>query len=108
MIKTSFDFSCYLAANVNECADDFAVYGAILSDGDGELVHELRLVEDMGFGVGVRSKRFALVLEDGKVSHLQVDDGMDDIIPEASEHAGNAISVLDKITSVENNEKEYL
>lgn len=39
---------------------------------------------------------------------LKIDDGMDDIVPEASEHAGNAISILDSITNVENNDKEFL
>ena len=50
----------------------------IVADGDGELVKELGLVEDMGFGVGVRSKRFAIVVEDGVVTHLETDDGMED------------------------------
>ena len=48
----------------------------LLSDGDGDLVRLLGLSEDMGFGVGVRSKRFALVLEDGTVTDLLTDDGM--------------------------------
>ena len=39
---------------------------------------------------------------------LKIDDDMDDIVPEASEHAANAISVLDGIQTVDNNEKEYL
>jgi hypothetical protein len=30
-----------------------------------------------GFGVGVRSTRFALVVQAGKVSYLEVDEGMD-------------------------------
>ena len=39
-----------------------------LADGDGDLVKALGLVEDMGFGVGLRSKRFALMVEDGVVT----------------------------------------
>ena len=39
---------------------------------------------------------------------LKVDDDEDDIIPEASEHAGKAVKVLDKIVDVDNNDKEYL
>ena len=31
----------------------------------------------MGFGVGARSKRFALVTEEGMVKHVATDDGMD-------------------------------
>lgn len=49
----------------------------VLADGDGDLVKELGLVEDMGFGVGVRSKRFAMILQDGVVSRLEVDEGLD-------------------------------
>lgn len=64
-----------------------------ISDGDGELVKELGLVEDMGFknGVGTRCKRFALVVEDGVVVELQVDDGMDDCSASSAE---NMIKIL--------------
>ena len=31
----------------------------------------------MGFGVGVRNSRFALVIEDGVVTHVATDPGMD-------------------------------
>ncbi len=64
-----------------------------ISDGDGELVKELGLVEDMGFqnGVGTRSKRFALVVEDGVATELQVDDGMDDC---SASSADNMITIL--------------
>ncbi|KAI2498267.1 Redoxin [Fragilaria crotonensis] len=50
----------------------------ILADGDAELVKTLGLVEDMGFGVGVRSKRFALISDNGTVTDVLMDaDGMD-------------------------------
>jgi peroxiredoxin len=39
----------------------------MLSDGDGDLVKALGLVDDMGYGLGVRSQRFALVVESGVV-----------------------------------------
>ena len=32
----------------------------------------------LGFGMGIRSKRFAMILEDGLVKHLEIDDGMDE------------------------------
>jgi glutaredoxin/glutathione-dependent peroxiredoxin len=50
----------------------------ILSDGDGDLVRMLGLSEDMGFGVGIRAKRFALVLEDGTVTDALTDEGLDE------------------------------
>mmetsp|Transcript_8884 Transcript_8884/g.14793 ORF Transcript_8884/g.14793 Transcript_8884/m.14793 type:complete len:317 (+) Transcript_8884:6-956(+) len=49
----------------------------VLADGDAELVKTLGLAEDMGFGVGVRSKRFVLVCENGVVTNLLMDEGMD-------------------------------
>mmetsp|Transcript_24724 Transcript_24724/g.98149 ORF Transcript_24724/g.98149 Transcript_24724/m.98149 type:complete len:271 (-) Transcript_24724:1298-2110(-) len=48
-----------------------------LADGDGDLADKLGLKEDMGFGVGVRTQRFALVVDDGVVRHVAVDPGMD-------------------------------
>lgn len=46
----------------------------ILSDGDGELARAMGLAEDMGFGVGVRSKRFAMIVRNGIVSTLVTDE----------------------------------
>jgi hypothetical protein len=45
----------------------------------------------MGFGVGVRSKRFAMVLDTGVVTHLLTDEGMDECSATA---AANLLSVL--------------
>lgn len=42
----------------------------MLSDADGDVVKSLGLVEDMGFGLGIRSQRFALVVKDGVVRRL--------------------------------------
>ncbi|KAG7356934.1 AhpC/TSA-family protein [Nitzschia inconspicua] len=50
----------------------------ILADGDGDLVQQLGLTEDMGYGVGVRSKRFVIILEDGVVQRVEVDEGMEE------------------------------
>ena len=49
----------------------------VLSDGDGDFVKSIGLADDMGFGVGVRSQRFALVAENGVVTNLLTDEGMD-------------------------------
>ncbi len=50
----------------------------MLSDGNGEFVAALGLELDAsGFGMGQRGKRFALVAEDGVVTHLWVEDGGD-------------------------------
>ena len=60
---------------------------AILEDvGGEELVRELGLLEDRGFGVGLRSKRFALVVEDGIAKHLVTDEGMDDCTNTSAEN----------------------
>ncbi len=47
----------------------------LLSDGNGELTQKLGLTMDgSGFGLGQRSKRFAMIVEDGTVTKLAVDD----------------------------------
>jgi len=53
-------------------------YGAddilLLSDGNGEFAEAMGLVQDgRGFGMGLRSKRYAAVLEDGVVRSIEVD-----------------------------------
>jgi glutaredoxin/glutathione-dependent peroxiredoxin len=50
----------------------------IVSDGDGDLAKAMGLAEDMGFGVGVRTKRFAMVVNGGSVSTLLTDEGLND------------------------------
>ena len=46
----------------------------LLADGNGSYAKALGLEMDAtGFGMGIRAKRFALVAEDGKVTHLFVE-----------------------------------
>ena len=59
-----------------ECRPGWDPSMEMICDGDGDLVKALGLVEDMGFGMGARSKRFSLVVEDGVVSHVAVDEGL--------------------------------
>jgi peroxiredoxin len=48
----------------------------MLADGNGELTAALGLeLDGSGFGLGTRSQRFAMIVEDGTVSHLNVEDG---------------------------------
>jgi peroxiredoxin len=51
----------------------------MVADGNGELTKALGLELDAsGFGMGQRSKRFALIAKDGKVEHVAVDpSGLD-------------------------------
>lgn len=63
----------------------------ILSDGDGDLVKSMGLAEDMGFGVGTRSKRFAMVTDNGKVIELLTDEGMEDC---SATSAANLVKLL--------------
>ena len=41
----------------------------MLSDADGDAVKAMGLVDDMGFGLGLRSKRFVVVAEGGVAKH---------------------------------------
>ena len=46
----------------------------MLADGNGQFATALGLeVDASGYGMGLRSKRFALVAEDGIVTHLAVE-----------------------------------
>ena len=48
----------------------------MLADGNGELTAALGLeLDGSGFGLGTRSQRFAMVVEDGSIKHLNVEPG---------------------------------
>ena len=48
----------------------------MLADGNGELTAALGLeLDGSGFGLGTRSQRFAIIVEDGTVTHLNVEAG---------------------------------
>ncbi len=48
----------------------------MLADGNGELTAALGLeLDGSGFGLGTRSQRFAMIVEDGSVTHLNVEAG---------------------------------
>jgi len=48
----------------------------MLADGNGELTAALGLeLDGTGFGLGTRSQRFAMIVEDGTISHLNVEPG---------------------------------
>lgn len=47
----------------------------MLADGNGELAQALGLTMDAsGFKMGTRSKRYVMIVDDGKVSHIAVDE----------------------------------
>lgn len=48
----------------------------MLADGNGELTAALGLeLDGSGFGLGIHSQRFAMIVEDGKVTHLNIEEG---------------------------------
>ena len=48
----------------------------MLADGNGELTAALGLeLDGSRFGLGIRSQRFAMIVEDGKVTHLNIEEG---------------------------------
>ncbi|MDH4040438.1 MAG: peroxiredoxin [Gammaproteobacteria bacterium] len=48
----------------------------MLADGNGDFTKALGLeLDGRGFGLGTRSQRFAMIVEDGKVSQLNVEPG---------------------------------
>ena len=63
----------------------------MICDADGDFIKSIGLADDMGFGIGVRAKRFAMVTDNGVVSALLTDDGMDDC---QATSAANVIRLL--------------
>ncbi len=48
----------------------------MLGDGNGDFTSSLGLeLDGTGFGLGKRSQRFAMVVQDGVIEHLNVEDG---------------------------------
>jgi peroxiredoxin len=48
----------------------------MLADGNGEFTSALGLeLDGTGFGLGHRSQRFAMIVDDGTVTHLNVEPG---------------------------------
>ena len=48
----------------------------MLADGNGEFTGKLGLeLDGRGFGLGMRSQRFAMLVEDGTVTQLQIEQG---------------------------------
>jgi peroxiredoxin len=48
----------------------------MLADGNGDFTAELGLeLDGKGFGLGTRSQRFAMIVDDGTVTHLNVEPG---------------------------------
>lgn len=70
----------------------------LLSDGDGDFVKSIGLADDMGFGVGVRSRRFALVSDNLVVTHLVTDDGMDTCEATSAESLLNVLTPEGEMT----------
>ena len=48
----------------------------MLADGNGEFARALGLeLDGSGFGMGTRSRRYAMIVEDGEVKHLFLEEG---------------------------------
>ena len=67
------------AQSVETCSGKNASGVVMLSDTGGEVVDALGLASDMGYGLDLRSKRFALVVEDAQIQYVAVDEGMDSL-----------------------------
>jgi peroxiredoxin len=63
----------------------------MLSDARGDLAEGIGLIGYLGRGLGVRSKRFALVVEDGVVTYKGVDEGAEKL---ASTSADSILAFL--------------
>ena len=68
-VNSAWETSC----NFTNPDSDFI---QVMSDPRGDLAESLGLIAYLGKELGVRSKRFALLLEDGVVQHVAVDEGV--------------------------------
>lgn len=57
----------------------------VMSDPQGKLLEALGFFEYLGAEYGVRSKRFALVVKDGAISHVAVDEGTKEVAKTSAE-----------------------
>lgn len=77
-------------------AEDTGAAGKIdmLADGNGDFAKAIGLDLDLsGFGLGVRSKRYAMLVDDGVVKVLNIEDSP----PQAEKSsAGNLCSMIDR------------
>jgi len=64
----------------------------MLSDADGDCVKAMGLVDDMGFGLGLRSKRFVVIAEAGVVKHVLVDEGSESLKATSAEEVVQLLS----------------
>jgi len=64
-------------ADMEECTGVSDGVVKLLSDPRGDLAEGLGLIAYLGRALGVRTKRFALVVEDGQIKHVAVDEGSD-------------------------------
>jgi peroxiredoxin len=69
-----------------------------LADGNGEFTHKIGAeCKKSNLGFGYRSWRYALVLNDGKVEHLFIEEGFEDNIETDPFEVSSAEYVLDSI-----------
>ena len=64
-------------ADMEECMGTDGTYVKLLSDPRGDLAEGLGLIAYLGKALGVRTKRFALVIEGNQIKHVAVDEGSD-------------------------------
>ena len=67
------------AESVEACAKVNASGVVMLSDVKGELIEQLGLSAEMGDGLGTCSKRFVLIVNDGLIEYVAVDDGLESL-----------------------------
>ena len=57
-------------------AQQNAEHIVMLADGNGEMTSKLGLeLDGSGFGLGTRSQRYAMIVDNGTVTHLNVEEG---------------------------------
>lgn len=80
-------------ADMDECMGTEGDYVKLLSDPRGDLAEGLGLIAYLGKALGVRTKRFALIVDGNEIKHVAVDEGSDLLDTTSAE------SIIDVLTS---------
>jgi peroxiredoxin len=72
----------------------------LLPDGNGEFTRKMgMLVEKANLGFGLRSWRYSMLVDDGKIEKMFVEPGFDDNCPEDPFEVSDADTMLDYLKS---------
>jgi len=68
----------------------------MIADPRGDLLEEMGMIAYLGQSLGIRSKRFALVLRNGVIQHVAIDEGSEALVHTSAEALLDVIGAIEK------------